>query len=161
MTREEAIRKMEFCKNAYQKLIDEEVDNGTFVGAGVNGVWKADTPLTKAYSDMVDACDMAIKALEQEPCEDAISRQAVIEAIEDDNRNGLYSCFASDNDAQCFKDVIRKLPPVNPQDPILDKIKAEIKQLPYQRIFGKVSSYSLLDAVIEIIDKYKVQEGKA
>lgn len=67
MTREEAIRKMEFCKNAYQKLIDEEVDNGTFVGTGVNGVWKADTPLTKAYSDMVDACDMAINALEQEP----------------------------------------------------------------------------------------------
>ena len=57
------------------------------------------------------------KALEQEPCDDAISRKAVIEAIEDDNRNGLYSCFASDNDAQCFKDVIRKLQPVNPKEP--------------------------------------------
>ena len=100
---------------------------------------------------------MGCEYKEQETCEDAISRQAVIEAIEDDNRNGLYSCFASDNDAQCFKDVIRKLPPVNPQDPILDKIKAEIKQLPYQRIFGNVSSYSLLDAVIEIIDKYKAE----
>ena len=38
---------------------------------------------------------------------------------------------------------------------VLDKIRAEINQLPYQRIFGKVSSYSLLDVVIEIIDKYK------
>ena len=50
-----------------------------------------------------------------EPCDDAISRQAVLEAIEDDNRNGHYSCFASNNDAQCFKDVIRSLPPVTPQ----------------------------------------------
>ena len=40
---------------------------------------------------------------------------------------------------------------------VLDKIKAEIKQLPYQRIFGNVSSYSLLDAVVEIIDKYKAE----
>jgi len=50
-----------------------------------------------------------------EPCDDCISRQAVLEAIEDDNRNGHYSCFASNNDAQCFKDVIRSLPPVTPQ----------------------------------------------
>lgn len=51
-----------------------------------------------------------------EPCEDAISRQAVLDAIEDDNRNGHYSCFASNNDAQCFKGVIGELPSVNPQD---------------------------------------------
>jgi hypothetical protein len=38
---------------------------------------------------------------------------------------------------------------------VLDKIKAEIKELPYQRLFGNVSSYSLLDTVIEIIDKYR------
>lgn len=40
---------------------------------------------------------------------------------------------------------------------VLDKIRAEIKQLPYQRIFGNVSSYSLLDTVVEIIDKYKTE----
>ena len=43
------------------------------------------------------------------------------------------------------------------QEPVLDKIRAEIKQLPYQRIFGNVSSYSLLDTVVEIIDKYKAE----
>ena len=58
---------------------------------------------------------MAIKALEQEPCEDAISRQTVLDAIEDDNRNGMWSCFVSDDDAQVFKDVIRQLPSFNPQ----------------------------------------------
>ena len=43
---------------------------------------------------------------------DLISRQAVLDAIEDDKRNRHYSCFASNNDAQCFKDVIRELPSV-------------------------------------------------
>lgn len=37
---------------------------------------------------------------------------------------------------------------------VIEDIKAEIKELPYQRIFGSVSSYSLLDTVIEIIDKH-------
>lgn len=55
------------------------------------------------------------KALEQEPCDDCVSRQAVIDAIENDNRNGHYSCFATNNDAQCFKDVIRELPSVTVQ----------------------------------------------
>jgi hypothetical protein len=32
--------------------------------------------------DVLTAYDMAIKALEQEPCEDTISRQAAIEALE-------------------------------------------------------------------------------
>lgn len=60
-----------------------------------------------------EALDVAIKALEQDPCEDAISRQTVIDAIEDDNRNGHYSCFASNNDAECFKQIIRDLPSVH------------------------------------------------
>lgn len=39
-----------------------------------------------------------------------IYRQAVLEAIEDDTRLGMYSRFASNNDAQCFKQVINELP---------------------------------------------------
>jgi predicted RNA-binding Zn-ribbon protein involved in translation (DUF1610 family) len=35
------------------------------------------------FDDMADFCDMAIKALEQEPCEDCISRQAAIDLIAD------------------------------------------------------------------------------
>lgn len=41
------------------------------------------------------------------------------------------------------------------QESVLNEIRAEIKQLPYQRIFKSVSSYSLLDVVVEIIDKYR------
>lgn len=40
------------------------------------------------------------------------------------------------------------------QEPVLDKIRAEVKQLQYQHI---VSNFSLLEAVVEIIDKYKAE----
>lgn len=106
MKREEAKRKMNFLKEAYQKLIDEGVDNGTVVGTGVRGTWKSDTTLTKAYEDMIDACDVAIEALEQEPCADCISRQAVIKAIEE---VGLLTCEYID-----VKQAIESLPSVNP-----------------------------------------------
>ena len=56
-----------------------------------------------------------IEVLEQEPCEDCISRQAAIDAIEEDKRNGNDSCFASNYDAQCFKQIIKELPPVKPE----------------------------------------------
>ena len=73
---------------------------------------------TEPRNDMdkttVDACKGAIEFLEQEPCEDCVSRQAVINAIDDDNRNGHYSCFATNNDAECFKQIIRDLPSVTP-----------------------------------------------
>ena len=69
------------------------------------------TPLDSEY---IEAFEIAIKALEQEPCEDAISRQVVLEAIEDD-KSERYSCFASNNDAECFKQIIRELPSVSPQ----------------------------------------------
>ena len=67
MTREEAIHKMEYSKRAYQMLIDEKVQEGVLVGQGINGEWSADTPIIDAYKDMLEACEMAIKALEQEP----------------------------------------------------------------------------------------------
>lgn len=64
-------------------------------------------------TDLIEALEMAIKALSQEPCDDAISRQAVINAIENDcMRGGLGSCFACYNDAQAFRGEIEKLPPV-------------------------------------------------
>lgn len=40
-----------------------------------------DGELNPCVTEDREACDMAIKALEQQPCEDAISRKAVIDAI--------------------------------------------------------------------------------
>ena len=102
---------------------------------------------------MNEALDYAIKALEQEPCEDCISRQAVIDAIEDDNRNGNYSCFASNNDAECFKDVIRSLSSVTPKPKtdVLDKIKADVINIADGKQSIKVRS------VLRIINKHKAE----
>lgn len=57
-----------------------------------------------------EAYDMAIKALEQEPCDDCVRRQAVL-AIAGD------SCLDLDSyeDTREFCDEINDLPPVNPQ----------------------------------------------
>ena len=119
MTKEEAIDKMEFCKRAYQMMIDENSQEGVFVGKGFEGKWKADTPLYKVYEDMRDACDMAIKALEQEPCEDAISRQATIEAFQ--MFRGYESNRTNAEWVDRIETVVEKLPPVK-QEPCEDAI---------------------------------------
>lgn len=73
-----------------------------------------------------------------EPCEDAISKQAVFEAIEDDASNGVYSHFASYEDAQKFKETVKALPPVTPIRPkgewieIIDEETAYVKTWHYE-----------------------------
>lgn len=74
MTNEEAKHKLDFMKKAYQKLIDEKVDSGKLVGDGVRGEWQAKTPLDEAYKDMIEALDLAIKALGIELLTDAEQR---------------------------------------------------------------------------------------
>jgi len=107
MTNEEAVRKLEYSKTAYQMLIDEKVDSGKLVGKDVKGEWKADTPLDEAYKSMIEALEMgikAIKALEQEPCEDAVSRQYLIDIATED---GAYDYVSAQE--------IANAPSVNPQ----------------------------------------------
>lgn len=59
----------------------------------------------------IDALEAAIKALEQEPCEDAISRNAVLMEID------KYLCGVP-FDEKGIDIVIKELPPVNPQPKI-------------------------------------------
>jgi hypothetical protein len=59
MTIDDCIHKLDFSIGAYQKLIDENVANGEVVGTGVRGTWTANTPLNKAYSDMIEALQTA------------------------------------------------------------------------------------------------------
>ena len=66
----EALHKMEFMRDGYQKLIDEKVCEGTFVGTDVKGTWKSSAPLIDAYREHVEACDVAIAVLEMLECED-------------------------------------------------------------------------------------------
>ena len=69
--------------------------------------------LANNYSDMgepnVTAFNMAIKALEQKPCTDAISRSAVIEMIKYMDNNGFVT-----RSVNHVVDDIRTLPSVTP-----------------------------------------------
>ena len=60
------------------------------------------------YYEMEEACKVAIKALEQEPCEDAISRQAVKDILD---ARGVKAVMTFEH----FKELLDKLPPVTPQ----------------------------------------------
>ena len=97
--------------------------------------------------DLTTALDMAVNALKQEPCNDAISRQAVLDAIDDDNRNGHYSCFASNNDAQCFKGVIGELPPVTPQQKIGRWVDTESDEFEHHHVYqcSNCKQYELIE----------------
>lgn len=62
----------------------------------------------KVHKRLEEVCNMAIKALEQNPCNDTISRQAIDEIKElmtDINGDTVYAVRMSD---------IRQLPSVNP-----------------------------------------------
>ena len=61
--------------------------------------------------DYIMAIKMAIKALEQEPCEDAISRQAVLDLA----KKGV---LVSNGNYKSVCKAINELPPVNPQPKI-------------------------------------------
>jgi hypothetical protein len=76
--------------------------------------------------EQVDALEMAIKALEQEPCEDCISRKAVL---------GIKTiapiALAMNGEAVQYKGVVfvrdlEKLPPVTPQPKIGEWLEKEV-----------------------------------
>ena len=86
-TREEAIR---IIREAFD-VMEEEYDSADD--------WKEEH----------EARDMAIKALEQEPCEDAVSRKAVLEYIE---RSDAELGHSSENELVCQD--IKEFPSVTP-----------------------------------------------
>ena len=114
------------------------------------------------------AIDTAIKALRQEPCEDCVNRQAVL--------NTLF--YKSDNNCEVvlnkeLQDRIKALPSVTPQPfinkpcvsegvcredkiQVLDKIRTEIKAL----TDGAEPEHIWNVDVLAIIDKYKESEGE-
>ena len=81
MTREEAINQLQDAKDGYKEYLTDE------------------------------ALNMAIKALEQEPCDDAISRQAVNEII-----NDIRDCISVEG-YWAIIERMKKLPSVRLQEP--------------------------------------------
>ena len=87
MTREEAIKMLKYNSNVIHQTINGETDHKE-----------------------VEALDMAIKALEQEPCEDAVSRT---EITDEPNRLGR-NAFKDDTDYDNFFAFLDSLPSVTP-----------------------------------------------
>jgi hypothetical protein len=82
--------------------------------------------------DKYNSLDMAIKALEQEPCEDCISRKAVLNMSDIVGEMPTYSHPYDNLKEVVYVEDIESLPSVTPtcklkQEPILDKIIAEIE----------------------------------
>ena len=94
MTREEAIK---IIQNEY-KCVDRECDIEKSCGKCPYMI-PSKEPILKAY-------EMAIQALSQEPCNNAISRAAVLD--------GLKGCMCEDWVKTLFETMVKQLPPVNP-----------------------------------------------
>jgi hypothetical protein len=118
-------------------------------------------------SQNMESCDIiscdnrdAIKALEQEPCADAISRKAALEAILTRMPNfcgGEGGNLINRNETASY---IRNLPSVTPkqkQETILDKIRAEIESKCCITVGRENDPAITLYDVFEIIDKYKAE----
>lgn len=73
--------------------------------------WENEYSTGDDWSKEHEARDMAIKALEQKPCEDAISRQWLMECV-----NEGWIKFDTEKDKNRFIHLVRDIaPPVNPQ----------------------------------------------
>ena len=117
-----------------------------------------------------EAVEMAIKALEQQPCEDCISRQAVLEGIAEWVADGYAD---SEADISHISSLVTHLPSVTPKEKseyehdhevvkayndgqayILDKIRAEIEALHDTKNYLDGRGITVLDC-LKIIDKYR------
>jgi hypothetical protein len=98
----------------------------------------------KCIPYMKEACDMAIEALKQEPCEDEIilTKEEYGQLLSNEFDNGY---------AKGYREALE-------QDSILDKIKAEIEALPKTYPFvNHIDMYVKVSDVTKIIEKYKVE----
>ena len=100
--------------------------------------------------DVAEAIRMAIQALEKEPCEDAVSRKALMSHIENQSRE-----WGEDYDTEQILSDIEDFPSVTPtpNNDALDKIRAEIVDLGQRTMNDNRASG--IWACRDIIDKYK------
>ena len=109
---------------------------------------------------------------EQEPCEDAISRPAVLDAMYElcDIGETLNENPWRDNPhIDAIADAINNLPPVNPQPKtghweVLDKIRAEIEEYKSRQLTLAIGVNDLeegkqiaLEYILAILNKYKAE----
>lgn len=81
-------------------------------------------------SDDIEALDMAIKELDQQPCEDCISREALLEELGEEpfNWNDSPEEFQEVRDYQWFKSLVENAPSVAPETrwvPVSERLPKE------------------------------------
>lgn len=91
-----------------------------------------------------EAIETITKALSssEEPCADAIRRQAVLEILND-------AYFLKLDDGAALQESANQLPPVTPVEKVLDEIRSEIVHL-HDWAFSR-------GEILRIIDKYKTE----
>ena len=111
----------------------------------------------KDLEEDIKAFDMAIKALEQEPCEDCIPRNTVLTLINDVKQADGFREYSQ---YSYLFDQVDNMPSVKPISN-LDKIKAEIEQVEINGYIRDVECFRAgLNTAVKIIDKYKESEVK-
>ena len=142
-------------------------------------IYELETNVDYKTEKIKKACQIAIKALEQQPCEDCISRQAAIDIIErwlscDDYNEAerhimramqsvLYDLYdlpsvtpKSKSEYEHDHDVVKAYN--DGQAYILDKIRAEIEEIKLDvdlDIGNEMIYNNAIKDVLEIIDKYR------
>ena len=104
--------------------------------------------------------DDILELLEQEPCEDYISREKLDKALyerfhEEDSPNNITNVHLG-----AVRNFVQEFPSVNPQPKtdVLDKIKAEIeRERSFQRAIDEYDVATGLRKALEILDKYKAE----
>ena len=148
MTKEEkAVRKLTQLRDYYDQLdLDEDREDD-------------EDPTNER--DTLDALNMAIEAIEKEPCEDAVSRQAVLDYISRIFNQGT----GKKKSFEFIQKFVEKSPSVTPtpKDDVLEKIREEIEQVKAvmnEEIIDHdrkdlINFVNGLNQSLSIIDKYK------
>lgn len=104
----------------------------------LHGIRADNLNLDDAYTkDKYEALGMAIKALEQEPCEDCISRAELLKAVDTWDKFGcdadtklvpIKDCYVPYIHYDDVVKAIKGMPSIQPKTDVLDKIRAEINR---------------------------------
>ena len=111
--------------------------------------------INRYCAEDAEVLDMAIKALEQQPCEDAISRKQALKETK--------ALIRGDYNPEYIIETLKMLPSVTPkaeQKAVLGKIKAEIEQKQYDFMDDKDYDEGIrfgLMLAYQTVDKYKTE----
>ena len=65
MSNEECIEKLEFIRNGYQNLIDNDLRSGEAIGKDIKFSWEAPHTMKDVYEKMIEALNIAIETLQE------------------------------------------------------------------------------------------------